>query len=119
MDRADLVKQLNLPRLAAYCVRANRGVILPVLRGLLTGLRITGKNSAVGVIKFAWILLIDTGRNLAGRTKSYLLLMTGAKRSHRVEGVDNMVEVSQALTHFLNFNGWSFAQCALKGYKCK
>jgi glycosyltransferase involved in cell wall biosynthesis len=114
MGRSDLVQQLNLPRLAAYCVRANRGVTQPVLRGLSTGLRITGKNFTVGVIKFAWILLIITGRNLAGRIKSNLLLMLGAKRIQRVEGVNNMVEVSQALTRYLNENGWSFAQHAIK-----
>jgi hypothetical protein len=119
MGRADLEQQLNLPRLAAYCVRANRGVTRLVLRSLFTGLRIMRKNSAIGMIEFAWILLIITGRNLAGRIKHHLLLMIGARRFHRVEILNNMVEVSQALTRYLNINGWSFAHCALKGYKCK
>jgi hypothetical protein len=118
MGRADLVQQLNLPRLAAYCVTENRGVIRPVLQGLFTGLRITHKNLAIGTIKFAWNVLGMVGAKLVGLIKR-LLIALRAIRVNRINGLDNVVEASQVLTRYLNDNGWSFSQCALKSCKRK
>jgi hypothetical protein len=114
MGRADLVRQLNLPRLAAYCVRANRGVTQPVLRGLFTGLRITRQNITIGMIKFAWNVLWMEGAKQTGRIKYRLLSVFRAKRVQRIDGLNNMVEASQALTRYLKDNGWSFSECARK-----
>jgi hypothetical protein len=118
MGRADLVRQLNLPRLAAYCVRANRGVTQPVLRSLFTGLRTTHKNCAIGMIKFAWNVLGLACALQTDRIKR-LLMMIGGRGRPRIDGLNNMVEASQALTRYLNDNGWSFSQCALKSCKRK
>jgi glycosyltransferase involved in cell wall biosynthesis len=113
MGRANLVRQLNLPRLAAYCIRENRGVIRPVLQGLFTGLRINGKNSAIGAIMFAWNVLWMKSAKQAGWIKR-VVRRIGVRRIHDIDGLNNMVEASQALTRYLNDNGWSFAQCAIK-----
>jgi glycosyltransferase involved in cell wall biosynthesis len=113
MGRSDLVRQLNLPRLAAYCVRENRGITRPVLQGLLAGLRITGKNPAIGTMRFAWAALWMKAAKQAGWIKR-ILRRLGVRRIYRIEGLNNMVEASQALTRYLNDNGWSFAQCAVK-----
>jgi glycosyltransferase involved in cell wall biosynthesis len=118
MGRADLVEQLNLPRLAANSIRADRGVFRPVLRGLFTGLRITRKNLAVGTIKFAWNVLGLACALQTDRIKR-LLMMIGERGRQRIDGLNNMVEASQALTRYLNDNGWSFSQCALKSCKRK
>jgi hypothetical protein len=112
MGRADLVQQLNLPRLAAYCVRANRGVTKPVLQNLFKGLQITNKNIAIGAIRFVWNVLGIAALLQTDRIKR-LLMMTVGKGRQRIDGLNNMVETSQALTRYLNQNGRSFTQCAL------
>ena len=112
MGRDDLVQQLNLPRLAAYCVRANRGVTRLVLRSLFAGLRTTHKNLAIGMIKFSWNVLRMAAALQIDRIKR-LLMMIGGRGRQRIDGLNNMVETSQALTRYLNENGWSFAQRAI------
>jgi glycosyltransferase involved in cell wall biosynthesis len=112
MGRGDLVKQLNLPRLAAYCVRADRGITQPVLRSLFSALRTTHKNSIIGAIKFAWNVLEIAAALQIDRIKRLLMTIRGKGRK-RIDGLNNMVETSRALTNYLNVNGWSFTQRAL------
>jgi hypothetical protein len=110
MGRTDLVQQLNLPRLAAYCVRANRGVIKPVLRSLSGGLRTTKRNCGIGALSFLWnVLAIATALQI-DRIKRLLMTIAGKGRQ-RIDGLDNIVETSLALTRYLKENGLSFAQC--------
>lgn len=111
MDRADLVRQLNLPKLAAYCIGSNRGVVRPVLRDLLTGMRITRKNPAIGAIHFAWCLLSGAAVKFARRIFNRLLTIVGIRSVYSIDGVANMVEVSHALTRYLKENGRRFADC--------
>jgi hypothetical protein len=118
MGRYDLAQQLNLPRLAAHCVRANRGVTEPVLLGMLAGLKVTGKNSTVGRIKFAWHVAKMTAAEQIARIKR-LLIMIGSGRSNRIENLNDIVEASQALVGHLTKNSWSFARCAATLEKCK
>jgi len=118
MGREDLVGQFNLPRLAAHTVLANRGVFRPVLQGLFTGLRITRKNTVIGTMKFAWILLWMLCAALIGSIKR-LLAWFGPRRKHRLDGLSNIGEASQALTRYLNDNGKSFEQCTLNSHKSK
>ncbi len=118
MGRADLVQQLNLPRLAAHCVRANQGVTEPVLQGLLVGLETTGKSFAIGKIMFAWNVMKMAVAEQVGRVKR-LLIMLASGRSNRIEGLSDIVEASKALTRYLADNSWSFARCASKPYRCK
>ena len=112
MGRADLVLLLNLPKLAAYCVAANRGVLRPVLRDLFMGLRITRKNPAIGAVAFGWSLLTGPGTKFAGRAWRRVLMIFARRTEDRINGLVNMVEASHALTRYLKENGRSFADCA-------
>jgi len=112
MGRADLVQQLNIPKLAAYCIGANRGVTWPVLRDLFTAMRIRHENRAGGAIRFAWSLLTGPGAKFARRAWNRFLLIVGTRAIHRIDGLANMVEVSHALTRYLKENGRTFADCA-------
>jgi len=114
MGREDLVRQLNLPKLAAYCVGANRGVTRPVLRDLFTGMRIVRKNPAIGAIHFAWSLLTGPGAKFARRVWNRFLMIIGTRGIYRIDGLANMVEASHALTRYLKENGQSFADCACR-----
>jgi len=113
MGRNDLVRQLSLPKLAAYCIGANRGVVWPVLRDLVRGTRILRKSLVIGAIQFAWRLLVlvkDAGVNLARRIWTRLRIFAGM-RLIRIDGLENMVEASHALTRYLKDHGYSFASC--------
>jgi glycosyltransferase involved in cell wall biosynthesis len=113
MGRDDLVQELNLPKLAAYCIGANRGITGPVLRDLFAGMRIVRRNPAIGAIHFAWSLLTGPSAKFAGRVWNRFLMIIGTRGVYRIDGLVNMVEASHALTRYLKENGRSFARCAL------
>lgn len=107
MGRDDLLKQLNLPRLAAHCVRANRGVAQTTLQSMFRGLRTFHKNRGMGAIKFAWNVLDLTAALQIDRIRRLLLTITGKGRQ-RIDRLSTMVDTSRALTSYLIDNGWSF-----------
>lgn len=120
MGRDDLVRQLDLPKLAAYCIFANRGVAWPVLRDMFMGMRIMQKNPAIGAIQFAWsllLLIIGYGFNFVRRIWNRFLIIFGMKVVQRIDGLENMTEVSHALTRYLNENGYSFSDCARRKFE--
>lgn len=111
MGRDDLVRQLNVPKLAAYCVWATRGLTWPVLRDLFRAMRIMGKNPVIGAIHFAWSLLTGPGAKFTSRVWNRLVLIIGTRGIHRIHGLVNMVQVSHALSHYLKDNGRKFSDC--------
>lgn len=112
MGRQDLIGQLNLPKLAAFCIGANNGVTWPVLRALFAGTRIMSKNPAISAIQFAWSLLSGPGVQLVRRISNRFLILAGKRGVHRIDDLMNMVEASHGLTRYLTANGRSFANCA-------
>jgi len=111
MGRDDLVQELNLPKLAAYCIGANRGIKEPVLREMFIGLRRMGKSPVVGAMQFAWSLLTGPGIKFFWQAWNRLQVIMGMKIIHRVNGLENMIQVSHALTRCLKKNGYSFSDC--------
>jgi glycosyltransferase involved in cell wall biosynthesis len=114
MGREDLIIRFNLPKLAAYCVNANKGVIRTVIKGLLIGLKIMNKNQSIGKIQFLWFLINVKTYSffyLFRRIWNRLNLIFGKKNVQRISGLNNMVEASNALTLYLKENGHSFNKC--------
>jgi hypothetical protein len=111
MGRADLVRQLSVPKLAAYCIGSNRGVTWPVLRDLFAAMRTRRDNRASGALRFAWSFLTGLGAKFARRAWNRFLLLLGTRAIHRIDGLVDMVEVSHALTRYLKGTGRSFAGC--------
>ena len=109
MGREDLVRQLNLPKLAAYCVGANRGVINLVMHDLLKGLQVTGKSRVIGIIRFACCLLTGPGTKFAHRAWVRLLVSSGIRVPYIANGLQNMVEATHSLTCYLEKNGHRFS----------
>jgi glycosyltransferase involved in cell wall biosynthesis len=112
MGRDDLVRRINLPRLAAYCIWVNRGVMRPVLRDLFKGLRILRKNRVIGAIRFGgrlFFLLVGLGLKLIQRAWNRFLMIMGLTTIHRIAGLENMIEASHALTRFLAEKGYRFS----------
>lgn len=114
MGRDDLVRQLNLPKLAAFCIWANSGVVWPVMRDLFIGMRIMRKNQGIGTIQFAWsILLLMTGSGVkfVQRIWNRFLRCIGMRVVQRIGGIENMVEATHALTRYLKENGYRLSKC--------
>ena len=111
MGRDDLVRQLNLHKLAAYCIGGNRGVTGPVLRDMFRGLRRMGKSPAIGAIQFLWNFLTHPRLKFPRRVWNRFLMIIGMRVVRRIDGLENMVEASRALTRYLKENGYSFSDC--------
>ncbi len=114
MGRDDLVRQLNLPRLAACCLWFNRGVARVVLRDLFMGLRAMHKNPVAGSIQLAWNLLLlamNCGVKFARRVWNRIFILLGLRTVCVINGLENMVEVSHVLTRYLKEHGYSFHDC--------
>jgi hypothetical protein len=112
MGRADLVRLLNLPRLAAWCMAANRGVAKPVFSGLLAGLKLTGRSRGAGVVLFATNLAIGSCTRFSRRAWNRTMMSFGVRKVYTIGGLANMVDTSHALQRCLKENGQSFAKCA-------
>lgn len=112
MGRNDLIQQLNLPKLAAHCIRANRGFAHIVLRDLFDAMRIAGKNRIVGAIHFALDLSSFVFTRFARRVWYRLLIILGLRTVLQINDIKNMVEVTHALARHLKENGRSFRDCA-------
>jgi glycosyltransferase involved in cell wall biosynthesis len=111
MGRDDLVQELNLPKMAAYCIGANRGVIRTVLRDLFRGMQIRRKSKALGAVQFAWSQFTGPGLKWGQRVWNRLLMIMGIKTMCKIDDLDNMVVTSHALTRYLRENGYNFTDC--------
>jgi glycosyltransferase involved in cell wall biosynthesis len=112
MGRDDLVRRINLPRLAAYCIWVNRGVRRPVLRDLFKGLHILHKNRVSGAIRFGgrfFLLIAGLGLKFIQRVWNRFLMIMGLTTIRRIDGLENMIEASHALTRFLAEKGRRFS----------
>ena len=115
MGREDLVQELNLPKLAAYCIGTNLSFVGPVLRDMFRGMQVMGKNPIVGGIQFLWSLLTGPGMMLIKRVWNRFQMIMGIKEIHRINGLKNMVETTHVLTSYLKQKGCSLSNCARRG----
>jgi len=115
VGREDLVRELNLSKLAAYCIADNDGTIGPVVRDMFSAMRILGRNRAVGTIQLAWSLISGPGARFGLRVWNRFLIVLGRRIVHSISGLENMVEASHALTGHLKENGHTFGKCVREG----
>jgi len=110
MGRNDLVRQLNRPKLAAYCILANSGVTRAVLRDLFKGMLAEHENQALGLVRLIWCLITGPGLKFASRVWNRLLLITGKRSVRNIDGLESMTDVTHALVGYLNQGGLRFNQ---------
>ena len=111
MGRDDLIGKINLPKLAAFCIGANRGITKSVLLGLYIGLRISGKNIFIGFLQLIWSLFSGPGVKFVIRAWNRLLIIIKLRNLYKIDKLENIVEASYALTNYLNKNNKSFSSC--------
>ena len=111
MGREDLVKELNLPKLAAHFVGGYRGLNKTVMKTLFYGLEKTGVSKLKGFFLFLWGLYTGPGVTLCRRAWSRIMLITGQEVCHQFSEVNDMRECTSILTKYLHENGHSFSAC--------
>lgn len=116
MGREDVARLLDVPKLAAQTLWANRGIGRAVFEGLLMALRKQGKTRSAGVTRFVLNLLclacrfgLQVARRLWRRAQS----LVGVRHVQRIAGIRDMGEASRELARYLTDSGKSFT--ALKG----
>jgi hypothetical protein len=114
MGRSDLVRQLNLPKLAAHCIEANRGVTRRVLKDSFKTIQAMGRSQIIHALRLALYLLTVPCVKFARRAINRILMIIGVRRTHRDNNAVNMVQVSNALTNYLREHGQSFSDCVLQ-----
>lgn len=111
MGREDLIKKINLYKLAAYCLIANKGVIKPVITGFYKGLKILNKNPFISTIQLFFFLLKLKSKlyfKFIIRLFNRILIILGMKKVVRINGLKNIIEATSALSDLLNEKGFSF-----------
>lgn len=114
MGREDLVQELNVAKLAAYCIWTNRGVAGSVLRDMFRGLKLMRKNRIIGAFQFTWSFLTGPGLKFVLRAWNRFLLILRIRTVHRIDGLESTVEASHALTRYLRQTGRSFSECVYR-----
>ncbi len=111
MGRNDLVDQLNLPRLAAFCMTRNKGVTKMVMQGLWHGVRARRGSVPMAAVSLLINLVTGPGNALLRRVWNRFMMMCGRRVTHTISGLQDMVQTSHALTKFLADRKLSFASC--------
>lgn len=112
MGRDDLIRALDVAKLAALSIWANRGVTRIVVKALMNSTRERGENQVVGACRLAihlLRLLAGLGIRICQRIWNRVLISLGAREVRRVHGIENMVDASRELRRHLEANGYAFA----------
>ena len=115
LGREDLLKDFNVAYLAACCLWAHPQYGRVILRDLYRALRLSGKNSLVGTSQLAFSFLVGPGRLLFKKIANRLVIILRGENFTRINGVNNMIEATDALTRHLKANGHSFSECVNRG----
>ena len=102
------VKSFSLRSRGRFNSAPFEGVLID---GWTRRLRIMRKNPVIGVVQFAWSFLTSPIVKFARRVRNRFLRIIGMRAIYKIEGLENMVEVSHALTRYLSEHRHSFADC--------
>ena len=112
LGRDDLLRDFNLPLLAAYCVAAHPKYTRIILRDMYKSFRIMNKNQLVGTFQFCYSLLLGPGWELIKlipkRIKLILLVLLGSTVT-RINDVKDIVEATNTMTDYLRKNKKRFS----------
>jgi len=99
--RDDLLRELNLPLLAADCLVANPRYGRLIMRNLRKSVMAANRSRLLGVAKLGRALLTGPGWSLAKRGANRLRVNLSSNPIRRFAGAQNMVEATNLLTRYL------------------
>lgn len=109
LGRDDILRDFNLPLLAAYCIAYHPKYRHIILRDMYKSLQIMNKNQLVGTFQFCYSLLIGPGWVLFKRVANRCKIMLLGNPVHRIDNVKNMVEATNTLKSYLRETGKRFS----------
>lgn len=109
LGRDDILRDFNLPLLAAYCVAAHPKYTRIVLRDMYKSFRIMNKNQLVGTFQFCYSLLLGPGWGLIKLIPKGIRLILLGSTGTRINDVKDIVEATNILTDYLRKNKKRFS----------
>jgi glycosyltransferase involved in cell wall biosynthesis len=109
LERNDILKDFNLPLLAAYCVAAHPKYTSIVLRDMYKYFQKNNLNQFAGTLRFCYSLLIGPGLGLVKLiAKGFRRILLSKDKETRFSGVRDTVEATNILTDYLRKNNKRF-----------
>ena len=109
LGRDDILRDFNLPLLAAYCVAAHPKYKRIILRVMYNSFRIMNKNQLVGTFQFCYSLLLGPGWGLIKLIPKGIRRILLGSTGIRINDVKDMVEATNILTDYLRKNKKRFS----------
>jgi len=108
LERDDILKDFNLPLLAAYCVAAHPKYTNIILRDMYKDFQKNNTNQFVGTLQFCYSLLIGPGLGLVKLIPTGFSILLGKDKVTKFSGVRDIVEATNILTDYLRKNNKRF-----------
>jgi glycosyltransferase involved in cell wall biosynthesis len=114
MGRDDLLRDFNLPLLAAHCVAAHPKYTRIILRDMYKSFRVMNKNQLAGTFQFCYSFLLVIPRKellikyIPQRIKGILRVLLGMRS---INDVKDIVEATDILTDYLRKSKKCFLDC--------
>ncbi|MCL0096230.1 glycosyltransferase [Thermodesulfovibrionales bacterium] len=109
LERDDILRDFNLPFLAAYCVVAHPKYRRIILRDMYRAFRTMDKNQLAGTLQFCYSLLSGPGWMLFKRIANRGRIILLGDKTVRVNDVKDIVAATNILTRYLKENGKQFS----------
>lgn len=108
LRRDDLMKEFNVPLLAAYCILEHPEYKRIILNDMYKYFRAINRNQLIGTFQFVYSLLIGPGLGaIKFMLKGFGLILLRRNRI-RFDGVNDIVEATNLLTDYLRKNNKRF-----------
>jgi glycosyltransferase involved in cell wall biosynthesis len=109
LGRDALLRDFNLPLLAAYCVAAHPKYKRIILRDMYKSFRIMNKNQLVGTFQFCYSLLIGPAWGMIKLIPKGIRFILLGSTGTRINDVKDIVEATNTLTDYLRKNKKRFS----------
>ncbi len=110
MGRKDILADFNVAYLSACCLWAHPKYGRIILRDLYRSFGLSGKSWIVGTFQLIFSFLKGPGRLFFKRIMNRLRIIFRGENSTRLDGVNDIIEATDALSRYLVTNGYSFSQ---------
>jgi len=114
MERDDLIQELNVPKLCAYCAAGYSGLMKLTLTHLLKVFKLQKKNVFFGGGQFLLGLITGPFLRFTKRVWNRLMLILKVTKKIELNGVEDMTDCSIKLSKFLTENDFSFSSCKVR-----
>lgn len=109
LGRDDLLRDFNLPLLAACCVATHPKYKHIILRDMYNSFRIMNKNQLVGTFQFCYSLLISYASRMTKLISKGIRFILLGSIGTRINDIKDIVEATNILTDYLRKNKKRFS----------